>query len=83
MTLPASKTKTFQALHVPGRPLLMPTPWDAGSAKLLASLGFQALATLGRLDGSIERSEALAHASSIVAAGGCPGVGRSGERLRR
>jgi len=76
MTLPASKTKTFRELHVPGRPLLMPNPWDAGSAKLLASLGFQALATtsgghaatLGRLDGSIERSEALAHASSIGAA---------------
>ncbi|MGH3885754.1 MAG: isocitrate lyase/PEP mutase family protein [Pseudonocardiaceae bacterium] len=76
MTLPAGKTKTFRALHVPGRPLLMPNPWDAGSAKLLASLGFQALATtssghaatLGRLDGSINRDEALAHASSIVAA---------------
>ena len=76
MTLPASKTKTFRALHVPGRPLLMPNPWDAGTAKLLASLGFQALATtssghaaaLGRLDGSVNRGEALAHASSIVAA---------------
>ncbi|MGH3801451.1 MAG: isocitrate lyase/phosphoenolpyruvate mutase family protein, partial [Pseudonocardiaceae bacterium] len=76
MTLPAGKTKTFRALHVPGRPLLMPNPWDSGSAKLLASLGFQALATtssghaatLGQLDGSINRDEALAHASSIVAA---------------
>ncbi len=54
----------------------MPNPWDAGSAKLLAALGFQALATtssghaatLGRLDGSVNRDEALAHASSIVAA---------------
>lgn len=62
--------------HVPGQPLLMPNPWDAGSAKVLASLGFQALATtssghaatLGRLDGSIDWGEALAHASSIVAA---------------
>ncbi len=76
MTLPAAKVNTFRALHVPGRPLLMPNPWDPGSAKLLASLGFQALATtsgghaatLGRLDGSIDRGEALAHASSIVAA---------------
>lgn len=76
VTLPASKSKTFRALHVPGQPLLMPNPWDAGSAKLLASLGFQALATtsyghaaaLGRLDGSIDRGEALAHASSIVSA---------------
>jgi 2-methylisocitrate lyase-like PEP mutase family enzyme len=54
----------------------MPNPWDAGTAKLLASLGFQALATtssgyaatLGRLDGCVQRDEALAHAASIVAA---------------
>ncbi len=73
---PAAKVETFRALHVPGRPVLMPNPWDAGTAKLLASLGFQALATtssghaatLGRLDGSVDRAEALAHAASIVAA---------------
>jgi 2-methylisocitrate lyase-like PEP mutase family enzyme len=66
----------FLALHQGDQPLLMPNPWDAGSAKLLASLGFDALATtssgfagtLGRLDGSVTRQEALAHASSIVAA---------------
>jgi 2-methylisocitrate lyase-like PEP mutase family enzyme len=54
----------------------MPNPWDAGSAKLLASLGFPALATtssgaaatLGRLDYSLTREEALAHAAAIVAA---------------
>jgi 2-methylisocitrate lyase-like PEP mutase family enzyme len=54
----------------------MPNPWDMGSAKLLASLGFQALATtssgfagtLGRPDGSVTRDEALAHAASIVGA---------------
>ncbi|MGH3823321.1 MAG: isocitrate lyase/PEP mutase family protein [Pseudonocardiaceae bacterium] len=76
MTLSADHVKTFRALHVPGRPLLMPNPWDAGTAKLLASLGFQALATtssghaatLGRLDGAVTRGEALAHAASIVAA---------------
>src|SRR5918998_120974 len=37
--------QNFLSLHRPGRPLLMPNPWDAGSAKLLASLGFEALAT--------------------------------------
>jgi 2-methylisocitrate lyase-like PEP mutase family enzyme len=66
----------FRSLHVPGRPLLMPNAWDQGSAKLLASLGFQSLATtssgfagtLGRLDGSVTRYEALAHAASIVGA---------------
>lgn len=76
VTLPPDKVNTFRALHLPGRPLLMPNPWDAGTAKLLASLGFQALATtssghagtLGLLDGSVDRGEALAHASSIVAA---------------
>ncbi|HEY8677487.1 MAG TPA: isocitrate lyase/phosphoenolpyruvate mutase family protein [Candidatus Dormibacteraeota bacterium] len=70
------KAKAFLALHVPGRPLLMPNPWDVGTAKLLASLGFQALATtssghaatLGRSDGSVSRDEALAHAASIAAA---------------
>jgi 2-methylisocitrate lyase-like PEP mutase family enzyme len=64
------------ALHVPGRPLLLPNPWDAGSARVLASLGFEALATtssghaatLGRLDGTVGRDEALAHAAAIVAA---------------
>jgi 2-methylisocitrate lyase-like PEP mutase family enzyme len=76
MALPVDKVGTFRALHVPGRPLLMANPWDAGTAKLLASLGFPALATtssghaatLGQLDGSIQRGEALAHASSIVTA---------------
>lgn len=72
----AGAVAVFRSLHVPGRPLLMPNPWDAGTAKLLASLGFRALATtssgyagtLGRLDGSVDRDEALAHAAAIVAA---------------
>lgn len=54
----------------------MPNPWDAGSARVLASLGFEALATtssghaatFGRLDGSVTRDEALAHAAAIVEA---------------
>jgi 2-methylisocitrate lyase-like PEP mutase family enzyme len=80
MGLAADRTATFRALHVPGRPLLMPNPWDAGTAKLLASLGFQALATtssgfagtLGRPDGSVTREEAIAHAAEVVAAVGVP-----------
>lgn len=67
---------TFLDLHVPGRPLLMPNPWDVGTARVLASLGFQALATtsgghaatLGRMDGEVTREEALAHAAQIAAA---------------
>jgi 2-methylisocitrate lyase-like PEP mutase family enzyme len=64
----------FLSLHKADRPLLMPNPWDRGSAKLLESLGFEALATtssgfaatLGRLDGRVTREEALAHAADVV-----------------
>jgi len=70
----------FLAMHHGERPLLLPNPWDVGSAVLFASLGFQALATtssghaatLGRLDGSVTRDEALAHAAEIVAATDVP-----------
>jgi 2-methylisocitrate lyase-like PEP mutase family enzyme len=66
----------FLALHVPGSPLLLPNPWDAGSARLLAGMGFRALATTsggfagthGRTDGNVTRDEALAHAAAVVAA---------------
>jgi 2-methylisocitrate lyase-like PEP mutase family enzyme len=76
MTSQTEKAARFLDLHRPGNPLLLPNPWDQGSAKLLASLGFQALATtssgfaatLGRLDGSVSRDEALAHAAAIVTA---------------
>ncbi|MHB1833658.1 MAG: isocitrate lyase/PEP mutase family protein [Solirubrobacteraceae bacterium] len=76
----ASLAARFMELHRPGRPLLMPNAWDAGSAKLLASLGFKALATtssgfaatLGRLDGSVTREEALAHAAALASATGLP-----------
>lgn len=80
MSTQAEKARTFLALHDPQRPLLLPNPWDAGSARLLASLGFEALATtssgfaatLGRLDGSVTRDEALAHAAALVAATDVP-----------
>jgi len=70
----------FLALHVPGVPLLIPNPWDVGSARLLAWMGFEALATtssgsamaLGRLDGSLSRDQALGHAATIVDAVGIP-----------
>jgi 2-methylisocitrate lyase-like PEP mutase family enzyme len=78
MTLqsPAELAERFLALHQAGRPLLLPNPWDAGAARLLASLGFAALATtssgfaasLGRLDGSVSREESLGHAAAIAAA---------------
>ncbi len=70
------KTERFLALHQGPGALLLPNPWDAGTAKLLASLGFSALATtssgfaatLGRNDGSVSRDEAIGHAALIVAA---------------
>jgi 2-methylisocitrate lyase-like PEP mutase family enzyme len=78
---PPSKSQTqkaerFLALHQPGAPLLMPNAWDAGSARLFASLGCEALATTsggfavtkGRLDGAMTREEVLAHCGEMVAA---------------
>ncbi|MGK2950469.1 MAG: isocitrate lyase/PEP mutase family protein [Acidimicrobiales bacterium] len=72
----APLARAFLDLHVAGAPLLLPNPWDAGSARILESLGFRALATtssghaatLGRLDGAVEQHEAVAHAAAIVAA---------------
>jgi 2-methylisocitrate lyase-like PEP mutase family enzyme len=80
MSVQQVKAERFLALHHAGTPLLLPNPWDAGSAKLLASLGFEALATtsggfagtLGRLDGSVSRDEALEHARAIVSATDVP-----------
>jgi 2-methylisocitrate lyase-like PEP mutase family enzyme len=80
MTDQAGKASRFLELHRSESPLLLPNPWDAGAAKLLASLGFEALATtssgyaatLGRLDYSVSREEALAHAAAIVAATDLP-----------
>jgi 2-methylisocitrate lyase-like PEP mutase family enzyme len=67
------KAERFLRLHRRGDPLLMPNAWDLGSAGVLASLGFQALATtssghaatLGRVDGGVTRDEALAHAAEL------------------
>jgi 2-methylisocitrate lyase-like PEP mutase family enzyme len=72
----AQKAASFLDLHRGPTPLLMPNPWDIGSARLLASLGFQALATtsggfaasLGRLDGGVSRDEAIAHGAELAAA---------------
>lgn len=76
MSTQAEKAARFVSLHRAGRPLLLPNAWDAGSARVLASLGFDALATtssghaatLGRVDGSVTRDEALAHAAQLVGA---------------
>ena len=80
MTTQAEKAARFLELHRPGSPLLMPNAWDAGSAKLFASLGFEAVATtssgfaatLGRLDYGVERDEAVAHGAALAAATDVP-----------
>ena len=64
----------FRELHIKGSPLIMPNPADQGEAKVLASLGFSALATtsggyaatLGRPDYRVSRDEAIGHAAAIV-----------------
>jgi 2-methylisocitrate lyase-like PEP mutase family enzyme len=68
-----ARIATFRALHDGPDLFLMPNPWDAGSARLLAHLGFPALATtssgfaatLGRLDGRVTREEVLAHCAAV------------------
>lgn len=80
MVANAAIAARFRALHDGPEPLIIPNPWDIGSARLLASLGFQALATtssgyamtLGRQDGSVTRDEALGHAAEIVGATDLP-----------
>jgi 2-methylisocitrate lyase-like PEP mutase family enzyme len=74
------RAERFLALHGGDRPLLLANAWDPGSAVLLASLGFEALATtssgfaatLGRLDGSVTREEAVAHGAALAAATAVP-----------
>jgi 2-methylisocitrate lyase-like PEP mutase family enzyme len=75
-----SSAADFLALHRSDPPLLLPNPWDIGSAKILAELGFDALATtsggfaasLGHVDGDVTRDQAIAHAAEIGEATGLP-----------
>lgn len=76
----SEKAVRFRALHA-GPAFVIPNPWDVGSARMLAGLGFQALATssaasaaagFGRRDGELTREEALAHSRSIVDATDLP-----------
>ena len=78
----ADKAKTFQALHARAGAFVIPNPWDAGTARILTKLGFEALTTtsaglafvLGRRDGdgSVTRDDALANAKAIVDATDLP-----------
>jgi 2-methylisocitrate lyase-like PEP mutase family enzyme len=75
----ADQAEAFRALHH-GEPFVIPNPWDAGSARMLEALGFQALATtsggfaftLGRRDGEVMLDETAAHVEALTAATGLP-----------
>jgi len=78
----AEKAKRFQALHARAGAFVIPNPWDAGTARILTKLGFEALTTtsaglafvLGRRDGdgSVTRDDALANAKAIIDATDLP-----------
>ena len=85
MTSQTARAHAFRALHERPRIFAIPNPWDAGSAKMLAMLGFEALATtsagvafsLGKPDGegAVDRSEMLANARAIAEATPLPVAG--------
>src|SRR5918999_1699548 len=78
MPHPSARVEAFRALHK--STFVIANAWDAGSARVLAGLGFQALATssgahagtLGKRDGMVTREEALEHARAIVEAADLP-----------
>ena len=80
MTTQKDKAERFRALHAGPGAFVIANPWDAGSARVLAGLGFAALATssgasagiLGRHDGQVSRTEALEQARGIVEATDLP-----------
>ena len=76
----AEKASAFRALHERDSAFIIPNPWDAGTARLLASLGFEALATtsagyafsVGQRDNTIGRDRMMAHVADIVSATDLP-----------
>jgi 2-methylisocitrate lyase-like PEP mutase family enzyme len=76
MPTQADKARTFRALHERNRAFVIPNPWDVGTARLLAHLGFEALATtsmgfafsIGRRDNTLERDRVLEHVAALAAA---------------
>jgi len=97
MAAQGERAERFRALHA-GEPFVIPNPWDAGSARALAALGFQALATtssgfafaLGRLDGQTTLDDVAEHVAALTAATPLPvsvdlenGYGREPEMAAR
>lgn len=73
-TSQVAKGRAFRALHERNNAFIIPNPWDVGTARVLAHLGFEALATtsmgyafsLGRRDNTLDRHETVAYASAIA-----------------
>ena len=80
MSTQAEKGRTFRALHQRNSAFIIPNPWDVGTARLLAGLGFEALATTsaghafsaGKRDNMIDRPDAIGHGSAIASATNLP-----------
>jgi 2-methylisocitrate lyase-like PEP mutase family enzyme len=80
MLTQAEKGQAFRALHARDHAFIIPNPWDVGTARLLARLGFEALATtsagyafsVGQRDNTINRDQMMAHASAIASATDLP-----------
>ena len=80
MLTQSEKGREFRALHERDRAFIIPNPWDVGTARLLAHLGFEALATtsagyafsVGKRDSTIGRDETMAHVAAIVSATDLP-----------
>lgn len=80
MNTQSQKGRLFRALHQCDRAFIIPNPWDAGTARLLAQLGFEALATTsagyafstGQQDNSVGREAMMAHISAIASATNLP-----------
>jgi 2-methylisocitrate lyase-like PEP mutase family enzyme len=80
MLTQTEKGEIFHALHQRKQAFIIPNPWNIGTARLLAHLGFEALATtsmghafsVGQRDGTLSRQQTLAHASTIVSATDLP-----------
>src|SRR5687768_10979234 len=75
MRTQAEKGSQFRTLHERESAFIIPNPWDVGTARLLAGLGFEALATtsagyafsIGQRDNTVGRDRMMAHVSAIVA----------------
>lgn len=80
MLTPSEKGRAFRALHERDRAFLIPNPWDVGTARLLARLDFEALATTsmgyafsaGQRDNTVDRDRMIRHVSEIASATDLP-----------